>query len=61
MILAYVTICLLKLHTCAPETAVTASPFDTEKECWEHVDEFMREFTAMGSGVSLTWKCGEDT
>jgi hypothetical protein len=66
MILAYVTICLLNLFepgntVCAPEKTISDPSFDTEKECWAAVDAFMHEFTAMGSGVSLAWKCGEDT
>lgn len=60
MILAYVTICLLELNMCAPSTPVPA-PFDTTKECWEHVDDFMKRFTSHGSAVRLTWICGEDT
>lgn len=60
MILAYVTICLMRLHVCAPETPVLAQPFDDEAACWAAVDEFMHDFTAAPSPVSLTWKCGEE-
>lgn len=61
MILAYVTMCILQLHTCAPEVRLKVEPFDTGDECWEAVGHFMDEHKLTDkSPVALTFRCGED-
>lgn len=62
MVLAYVTICILQLHVCAPETAVQATPFADETECWQAVSDFMTQHGhAADSAVTLTFRCAGET
>lgn len=58
MILAYVTMCILKLHTCAPEVVIQAVPFENTTECWEAVHDFMDHNPS--ETVTLTFRCGEE-
>lgn len=61
MILAYVTMCILELSTCAPEVRLKVEPFDTSEECWSAVSHFMDDHhTADASPVALTFRCGEE-
>lgn len=61
MIFAYVTICILQLQTCAPETVVKGQSFTTETECWEAVNDFMDHTKNSPSPIGMTFRCAGET
>lgn len=63
---AFAHICLILWAGASPVCWHDEQPvlqgFDTEQECYEGVDDFMKEIKRRGlSGISLTWRCGDQT